>query len=82
MMPMLLKTVLWPFKAMMDYSEIIFSNKQIIIYNQDDYLLKDMKGRVKYQGTFEEPVRTMIPTGSKSNFILATKKSIDSLVLK
>ena len=66
----------------MDYSEIIFSNKQIIIYNQDDYLLKDMKGRVKYQGTFEEPVRTMIPTGSKNNFILATKKSIDSLVLK
>ncbi|SFU50295.1 DUF5711 family protein [Butyrivibrio sp. M55] len=65
-----------------DGADIIFSNKQIVIYNQNDYLIKDMNGRVKYQGTFEEPVRTMIPTGSKSNFILATRESIDTLVLK
>ena len=65
-----------------DSADIIFSNKQIVIYNQNDYLIKDMNGRVKYQGTFEEPVRTMIPTGSKSNFILATRESIDTLVLK
>ncbi len=65
-----------------DSAEIVFSNKQIIIYNQNEYLIKDMNGRIKYQGEFEEPVRTMIPTGSKSNFILATRESIDTLVLK
>ena len=53
-----------------------------LVGTSDMKKIKDMNGRIKYQGEFEEPVRTMIPTGSKSNFILATRESIDTLVLK
>ena len=66
----------------MDYSEIIFSNRQIVIYNEDEILLKDMNGHVKFQGNFEEPVRTVVPTSTMSKFILVTKTSADTLLLK
>ncbi|MBO4457769.1 MAG: hypothetical protein J5802_08615 [Butyrivibrio sp.] len=66
----------------MDYSDIIFTNKQIVIYNDNEYMLMDMNGRVKYQGTFDEPVRTMIPTGAMNKFFVVTEDSIDTLLLK
>ncbi len=66
----------------MDYSEIIFSNKQIVIYNEKEFMLKDMNGKVKYQGEFEEPVRNMIPTNTMSSFALVTSNRIDTLSLK
>ena len=65
-----------------EYSEIIFSNKQIVIYNEDELILKDMNGHIKYQGAFENPVRTVVPTDTMSKFILATKTSADTLILK
>ncbi|RKM61822.1 MULTISPECIES: DUF5711 family protein [unclassified Butyrivibrio] len=66
----------------MEYSEIIFTNKQIVIYNEDEFILKDMNGHIKYEGTFEEPVRTVVPTATMSKFILVTKTNVDTLILK
>ena len=60
----------------------IFSNKQIVIYNEKEFMLKDMNGKVKYQGEFEEPVRNMIPTNTMSSFALVTSSRIDTLSLK
>ncbi|RKM54610.1 hypothetical protein D6853_12270 [Butyrivibrio sp. X503] len=65
-----------------DYSEIIFTNKQIVIYNEDEFILKDMNGHIKYQGVFESPVRTVVPTATMNKFILVTKTSADTLILK
>ena len=66
----------------MDYTDILFTNKQIVIYNEEEYMLMDMNGRLKYKGEFDEPVRTMIPTGSMSKFYLVTKDRVDTLTLK
>ncbi len=65
-----------------DYSEIIFNNKQIIIYNEDECVIKDMNGHDKYVGEFEEPVRTMVPTNLRNKFILVTADSVDTYILK
>lgn len=66
----------------MEYSEIIFSNKQIVIYNEDEIMLKDMNGHIKFRGNFEEPVRTVIPTSTMSKFVLVTSTRVDTLILK
>ena len=66
----------------MEYSEIIFTNKQIVIYNEDEFLLKDMNGHIKYEGVFKEPVRTVVPTTTMSKFILVTRTSADTMILK
>ena len=66
----------------MEYTEIIFNNKQIIIYNDDECLIKDMNGHTKYQGSFETPVRTLVPTNIRSKFTLATAENIQTMNLK
>lgn len=66
----------------MEYTEVVFSNKQIIIYNEDECIIKDMGGHVKYEGLFENPVRTMIPTSQKSKFVLVTSDKVETMNLK
>ncbi len=66
----------------MEYSDIIFYDKQIIIYNSDSCLIKDMNGRVKYEGTFTSPVRTMVPTNLRSRFTLVTSTNVVTMNLK
>ncbi len=66
----------------LDYSEIIFNNKQIIIYNEDECLIEDMNGHVKYKGAFSTPVRVMVPTTLRNKFVLVTAQTIQSMSLK
>lgn len=66
----------------MECSEIIFNNKQIIIYNEDECLIMDMNGHVKYHDKFEVPVRTMVPTSVRSKFTLVTGNSVVTMNLK
>ena len=65
-----------------DYSDIIFNNKQIIIYNEDACQVMDMNGHIKYEGNFETPVRTMVPTSLRNKFLLVTTKTIQTMNLK
>lgn len=64
------------------YSDIIFNNKQIIIYNEDECLIKDMSGHNKYEGTFTDPIKVMIPTNVRSKFTLVTARNIVTMSLK
>ncbi len=66
----------------MEYTDVIFSNKQIIIYNDDRCLIMDMGGHVKYDGVFLTPVRAMVPTGLRSRFTLVTNNSVQTMNLK
>lgn len=66
----------------MDYTEIIFDKNQFVIYNEDECVIKDMKGHDKFKGTFDKPVRTMVATGARNKFILVTASSVDTYVLK
>ncbi|WP_026662107.1 DUF5711 family protein [Butyrivibrio proteoclasticus] len=64
------------------YSDIIFNDKQIIIYNEDECVIKDMSGHDKYVGSFDEPVKVMIPTKIRSRFTLVTSKNVATMNLK
>ena len=66
----------------MEYSDIEFSNDQIIVYNEDECVILDMKGHIKYQGEFQTPVRVMVPTSLRSRFVLVTAENIQSMNLK
>lgn len=66
----------------LDYSEIIFGDRQIIIYNDDECIIKDMSGHDKYAGTFTEAVKAVIPTNLRSRFTLVTSSYIETMNLK
>lgn len=64
------------------YSDIIFNNKQIIIYNEDECVIKDMSGHNKYEGSFTDPIKVMIPTNVRRRFTLVTSRNIMTMNLK
>ncbi len=65
-----------------EYSDIIFDQNQIVIYNDDTCLIEDMNGHIKYSGKFTSPVRVMIPTGMRNKYTLVTNISIETMTLK
>ena len=61
---------------------ILFDEKQIVIYSDDECIIQDVTGHVKYQGTFLTPVRLMIPTGLRNRYTLVTSLNIQTMNLK
>ncbi|MBE5860336.1 MAG: hypothetical protein E7301_09480 [Butyrivibrio sp.] len=66
----------------LEYVDILFNDDQITIYGEDEFLLCDMNGNVKFGGNFDNAVRVMIPTGIRSKFLLVTRNSIETMELK
>ena len=65
-----------------DYSDIVFEDDRIIIYNEAECKIYNMNGVEKYSGVFEKSVYAMLPTSSSYKYILVTPDSIDTIELK
>ena len=66
----------------LEYTDIVFSDDQIIIYNEAECQIYNMSGVEKYSGLFEKSVYTLIPTSSSYKYIVVTEDSIDTIELK
>lgn len=66
----------------MEYTDIVFANGQIIIYNESECQIYDMNGTQKFAGLFEKAVYTLIPTSSSYKYVIVTADSIDTIELK
>lgn len=65
-----------------DYTDIIFTEDNFIIYNETQCVIRTYEGLEKFNGNFMEPVNLMIPTGSAYRYLLVTNDSIDTIQLK
>lgn len=65
-----------------EYTDIIFSKDQIIIYNDMDCQICNIRGVDKFAGEFEKPVSLLVPTSSVYRFVAVTGSSIDMIELK
>ena len=66
----------------MEYTDIVFAEGQVIIYNESECQVYNMNGVEKYSGYFEKAVYALIPTSSAYRYILVTADSIDTIELK
>ena len=66
----------------MEYTDIVFADDQIIIYNESECQVFNTKGVEKYNGLFEKSVYTLIPASSAYKYTLITTDSIDTVELK
>lgn len=66
----------------MEFTDIVFAEDQIIIYNESECQVFNMNGVEKYSGYFEKAVYALIPTSSAYRYILVTTESIDTIELK
>lgn len=66
----------------MEYTDIVFADDQIIIYNESECQVFNTQGVEKYSGSFENAVYALIPTSSAYKYTLITADSIDTVQLK
>lgn len=66
----------------MEFTDIVFAEDQIIIYNESECQVYNMDGVEKYSGYFEKAVYALIPTQTAYRYILVTADSIDTIELK
>lgn len=65
-----------------EYTDIIFNKDQIIIYNDLDCQICNMKGVDKFTGEFDKSTSLVIPTSSIYKYITVTTDSIDAIEMK
>ena len=64
-----------------EYSDILFENGFVYIYNESGCEIYNMKGVLKYSGDFEMPVECLIPGKHKEEMILVGRDSIQHVTL-
>lgn len=65
-----------------EYSDIVFSGDQIIVYNESECSIYNINGVEKFSGLFSQTVYTLIPTSSSYRYLLVTPDSLDTIELK
>ena len=65
-----------------DYTDIIFNDDMIIIYNERECKIYRSNGVLKYTGYFKDPVLLMVPTESKTKFTLVNRDGVQTVRLK
>lgn len=65
-----------------EYTDIVFNKDQIIIYNDLECQICNIKGVDKFAGSFEKSTSLLIPTSSVYRFITVTSDSIEAIELK
>lgn len=66
----------------LEYKDILFNTSGIYIYNENECLIYDWDGRLKYQGAFKDRVICFIPGGNISRHTLITENTIQSIELQ
>lgn len=66
----------------MDYTDILFDNETVVIYNEMELYVGTIQGKEKYNGTFLEPIDLLVPTGTAYRYVAVTKDSIDVIRLR
>lgn len=65
-----------------EYEGLLFANNQVVLYDSDAWRVISMKGLNRYEGSFEFPVRAVIPTDVRSRFLLVASDRIRTVELR
>lgn len=66
----------------MEYKDIIFYKDEIIIYNETEYSVSDMRGVERFSDQFEGMVYLLTPTDKMNHFIMMTQDAMNLLEIK
>ena len=65
-----------------EYSDVLFHDDQIIIYNESECCVYNISGTEKYSGRFDKATLVLIPQSSPYRYMVVTPDSIDTIELK
>lgn len=65
-----------------DYSGVTFSNKSIILYGDTSVFFTTYEGELRYDGSFADAIKFVIPTRIPSEFVFVTENRMDTVEFK
>lgn len=65
-----------------EYSDILFYEDQIIIYNEAECCIYNSNGMEKYRGSFDKTTLVLIPQNTAYRYMAVTPDSIDTIELQ
>jgi len=65
-----------------EYTDIFFNKDQIVIYNDSECQICNIRGADKFTGSFEKNTSLLIPTSSAYRYVVVTSDSVDTIELK
>lgn len=64
-----------------EYSEILFHDDFVYIYNESECLIYQVKGKLKFDGQFDIPVQLLLPTTARDKLVLVSRNRIQNIRL-
>lgn len=65
-----------------EYHKFLFNDKQIIMYDEKRFTLMNIKGKIRYDGTFDMSVDSIMPSSNASRFMIVNAKYIQEIRLR
>ena len=65
-----------------DYSDIVITDKFVVIYNKNEWNVYTIGGRKKFEGTYQNSIQKIITTGEIEKYIIVTDDTLESVKLK
>lgn len=65
-----------------EYTDIVITEKTILIYNKNEWNVYTIGGRMKFSGTYENNIRKIIPTNHIDNYMIVTDDTLETVILK
>ncbi|MCR5651095.1 MAG: DUF5711 family protein [Lachnospiraceae bacterium] len=59
----------------LDYSDVVISDDRMVIYNEKRCLIYNMKGKIKFDGSFDDPTLLCAPTSDARRFVLINSET-------
>lgn len=66
----------------LEYTDIVFKNDLIIIYNERECEIYKTNGTRIYSGEFKDPVLLLVPTENKSKYIIVNRDGVQTIRLR
>ena len=64
-----------------EYTDVLFEDSDLVIYNESSCMIYTYKGKVKYNESFRDGVRLMIPTDKAYRYVLSTSSAVETIRL-
>jgi len=64
------------------YTNICFEDDQFVIYNDNEWMLVGLDGKIRYDGSFDDPIVAVLPGISRSHFKVVTTKCLMQIELR
>lgn len=64
-----------------EYTDVLFEKDDLVIYNESNCIIYTYRGKVKFDDSFRNSIRLIVPTENAFRYVLSTNTSIDTVRL-